>query len=179
MIRGNWNFLKNNAIQILDAKLNVIDLVSGPKDVGMGEPRKDGVVRDNTQPPNDSSDLYTQLIENIHDASPGQAGDVEAMESVPIANTNEIQSTSQSLSPAPELARSSLPLKQDSTKVPLLGFRAFANNSQGLNTREGFLAGLFNAGLDISQPDPSSGANRHLVFRHVERGNINLSPFIS
>ena len=171
-IRGDWHFLKDAATQILDAKLNVVDLVSAPSNREVGEPRRDSIVPDGPRPPDNSLDLYTQLIGYV------QAGDPEATKSVLTENANE--STRET--PLPSIARksdqSSLPSKQDDAEIPLLGFRAFSNTSQGLNSRDGFLAGVFHAGVDMIQPDPSSSANRHLVFRHVERGNKNFSPFI-
>ena len=62
--------------------------------------------------------------------------------------------------------------------VPLLAFRAFSEASQGLNSKDGFLAGIFQAGLAIQQPDPASEQYRQLVIKHVERNNKNLSPLI-
>ena len=180
-ICGDWQFLKNAATEILDAKLNVVNLVSAQNDTEAGDPARDVTVLDRAHPPDSSLDLYTQLMEHIREDEhflPSPEGDAETIESILAENANE----SVRKAPVPfrawKLDHSSLPFKQDNQKIPLLGFRAFSNISQGLNSRDGFMAGVFHAGMDIIQPDPSSSANKHLVFRHVERGNRNLSPFI-
>ena len=181
IIRGEWHYLKDAATQVLDAKLNVVNLVSAQKDIDVGEPGTDVVVPDDTIPPDHSLDLYTQLMEHIHEdehAWPSQAGDVKTTESVVTKDANEGSRKPPVPSVAQKTDQSSLPSKPDGAKIPLLGFRAFSNISQGLNSRDSFLAGAFHAGIEMVQPDPSSSANKHLVFRHVERGNKNLSPFI-
>lgn len=118
---------------------------------------------------------YTQITSKVQSGLPSIVQDQNIM-------ISPSETHVAALSPTSSPNRSSKSVKAfrplNANDYPLLGFRAFSDKSQGLNAREGFLAGRFHGGDNLPQPHPQSEENRHLVIGHVERNNQILSPFI-